>query len=102
MFRNLRILWKKKNSQVVTHNKNLHISGGWPGGAKVLGKLSVPGRPNNLDDSRTRAYCANQPTTYICFKTKMSQYLDLAYRARLFKTNDVVSSRFVNISNINI
>ena len=29
-----------------------------PGGAKVLGKLSVPGRPTSLDDSRTRAFCA--------------------------------------------
>ena len=24
----------------------------------VLGKLPVPGRPTNLDESRTRAYCA--------------------------------------------
>ena len=24
----------------------------------VLGKLLVPGRPTNLDDSRERAYCA--------------------------------------------
>ena len=24
----------------------------------VLGKLSVPGRPTNLDNSRARAYCA--------------------------------------------
>ena len=24
----------------------------------VLGKLPVPGRPTNLDNSRTRAYCA--------------------------------------------
>ena len=31
---------------------------GWVGGAKVLGKLSVPGRPISLDDSRARAYCA--------------------------------------------
>ena len=31
---------------------------GWSGGAKVLGKLPVPGRPTNLDDSRARAYCA--------------------------------------------
>ena len=29
---------------------------GWSGGAKVLGKLSVPGRPTSLDDSRARAY----------------------------------------------
>ena len=27
-------------------------------GAKVLDKLSVPGRPTNLDDSRARACCA--------------------------------------------
>ena len=32
--------------------------GGWSGGAKVLGKLSVPGRPTTLDCSRARAYCA--------------------------------------------
>ena len=32
--------------------------GGGSGGAKVLGKLSVPGRPTSLDDSRARAYCA--------------------------------------------
>ena len=31
---------------------------GWSGGAKVLGKLPVLGRPTNLDDSRARAYCA--------------------------------------------
>ena len=31
---------------------------GWSGGAKVLSKLSVPGRPTCLDDSRARAYCA--------------------------------------------
>ena len=31
---------------------------GWSGGAMVLGKLSVPGRSTNLDNSRTRPYCA--------------------------------------------
>ena len=31
---------------------------GWSGGAMVLGKLSMPGRPTNLDNSRARAYCA--------------------------------------------
>ena len=30
----------------------------WSGGAKVLGKLSVPGRHTYLDNSRARAYCA--------------------------------------------
>ena len=31
---------------------------GWSGGAKVLGKLPVPGRPTDLDYSRAGAYCA--------------------------------------------
>ena len=30
----------------------------WSGGAMVLGKLPVPGRPTNLDRSGARAYCA--------------------------------------------
>ena len=30
---------------------------GWSGGAMVLRKLPVPGRPTNLDYSRARAYC---------------------------------------------
>ena len=30
---------------------------GWSGGAMVLGKLSVPGRPTNLDNSLARAHC---------------------------------------------
>ena len=33
-------------------------SRGWSGGAKVLVKLPVPGRPTNLAYSRARAYCA--------------------------------------------
>ena len=32
--------------------------GGGSGGTMVLRILSVPGRPTNLDNSRTRAYCA--------------------------------------------
>ena len=36
----------------------LNESKGWSGGAKVLRKLSVPGRPSNFDNSRGRAYCA--------------------------------------------
>ena len=31
---------------------------GWSGGAMVLGKLSVLGRPTTLVNSRARAYCA--------------------------------------------
>ena len=32
--------------------------GGGSGSAMVLGKLSVPRRPTNLDNSRAMAYCA--------------------------------------------
>ena len=32
------------------------MNSGWPGGAMILGKLPVPGRPTNLDKSRARAY----------------------------------------------
>ena len=31
---------------------------GWSGGAKVLGKLPVPGRPTFLESCRARVYCA--------------------------------------------
>ena len=31
---------------------------GWSGGAMVLGKLPVPGRPTSLDKSRARACCS--------------------------------------------
>ena len=40
----------------------VNVAGGWvgggAGGAKVLGKLSVPGCPTNVDYSRASAYCA--------------------------------------------
>ena len=36
----------------------LHRIRGWSGGAKVLDKLPVPGRPTSLNDSRARPYCA--------------------------------------------
>ena len=36
----------------------LPLSLGWSGGAKMLGKLPVPGQPTNLGFSRARAYCA--------------------------------------------
>ena len=40
--------------------QTLHITwgGGGGGNAMVLDKLTVPGRPTNLDYSRTGAYCA--------------------------------------------
>ena len=33
------------------------LSKGWSGGAKVLGKLQLPGRSADLDYGRVRAYC---------------------------------------------
>ena len=39
-------------------NFSVLSSRGWSGGAKVLGKLSMPGRPTTLDRSRARASCA--------------------------------------------
>ena len=38
--------------------RQLYVSRGWLGGAMVLGKLPVPGRPTSLENSRARAYCA--------------------------------------------
>ena len=40
------------------HSFRLHRLFGGSGGAMVLGKLPVPGRPTNLDYSRARTYCA--------------------------------------------
>ena len=37
-------------------SQTIRIHREWSGGAKVLGKLSVPGRPTSLDDSRARTY----------------------------------------------
>ena len=48
-----RCLWINKLQRVQMLNINAHASSilfrGWSGGAMVLGKLSVPGRPTNLD-----------------------------------------------------
>ena len=44
----------------VEHGPGAGVLGlrGWSGGAMVLGKLPVPGRPTSLDKSRARAYCS--------------------------------------------
>ena len=39
---------------------------GSSGGAKVLGKLSVPRHPTNLDNSRAMAYCARSRCEWGC------------------------------------
>ena len=64
---NLKTLWyiimilHSKIEQVMTMCRvqkwQLLLSWGWSGGAKMLGKLPVPGRPTDLDYSRARAYC---------------------------------------------
>ena len=46
-----------KLSNSPTFSNFSYFLGGWSGGAKVLGKLPVPGRPTILDYSRARAYC---------------------------------------------
>ena len=47
-----------EKTKLMTNSANGIQRRGWSGGAKVLGKLSVSGRPTSLDDSRARAYCA--------------------------------------------
>ena len=47
-----------KRQQPHSHLCTYKNSAGWSGGAMVLGKLPVPGRPTNFDYSRARAYCA--------------------------------------------
>ena len=43
---------------------------GWPGGAKVLGKLPVPGPPTTLVYSRARAYCACSRSYCACSRCR--------------------------------
>ena len=45
--------------KIVQHSlQGPFLQGGWSGGAMVLGKLAVPGRPTYMHSSRARAYCA--------------------------------------------
>ena len=44
--------------QVYLHTLGFNKCIQWSGGAMVLGKLQVPGRPTYLDYSKARAYCA--------------------------------------------
>ena len=48
---------KVELSAVTTDVNSLDDFRGWSGGAMVLGKLPVLGRPTNLDWSRASAYC---------------------------------------------
>ena len=47
-----------EGAKMFLHSWLLGLDGGWSGGAMVLGKLPVPGRPTSLDNSRARAYCS--------------------------------------------
>ena len=58
-FFSIRIInaWNRLSDHVISA-QTTNMFKGWSGGAMVLGKLPVPGRPANLDYSRARAYCA--------------------------------------------
>ena len=58
--------------------KSVHFRG-WSGGAKVLGKLPVPGRPTNLDYSRARAYCACSRCGWGCLDIFLSSITSLFF-----------------------
>ena len=45
---------------------SFEYSWGWLGGANVLGKLPVPGRPTNLDYSRAKGLLRLQWVAVIC------------------------------------
>ena len=49
--------WKLSRGVVGWCWVNFQCRGRGSGGAKVLGKLPVPGRPTNLDYSRAKSYC---------------------------------------------
>ena len=53
-----KVLTAKLLKQGYRYHKRRKAIPGWSGGAKVLGKLPVPGRPTHLDYSRARAFCA--------------------------------------------
>ena len=61
------------------HSKLGGEGGGWSGGAKVLGKLPVPGRPTNLDKSRARAYCVCSRCGWGCLDIFLSSIISLFF-----------------------
>ena len=52
LFTTINVKLKSKLKEII--NTGFFNKLGWSGGAKVLGKLSVSGRPTSLDDSRAR------------------------------------------------
>ena len=51
----------------------------WSSGVMVLGKLPFLGRPSNLDNSRTRAYCACSRCGWGCLDIFFSSILSLFF-----------------------
>ena len=52
---------------------------GWSGGAMVLGKLPVPGRPATLYKCRARAYCACSRCGWGCLDIFLSSIISLSF-----------------------
>ena len=48
---------RERERERVRESRRSPVVRGWSGGAMMLGKLSVPGRPTYLNYSRARAYC---------------------------------------------
>ena len=55
----------------------------------VLGKLPVPGRPTNLDDSRARAYCACSSAGGACLDIFTLNYLSFFFLHLFGKRPDI-------------
>ena len=52
------LLFSQRGKKSERESRRSPVMRGWSGGTMVMGKLSVPERRTNLDNSRTRAYCA--------------------------------------------
>ena len=63
---------------------------GWSSGAKVLGKLSVPRRPTDLDDSRAMAYCACSRCGWGRLNIFLSSFLSLFFLPLFGRRPDTV------------
>ena len=63
-----------------------NIFGGWSGGAMVLGKLPVPGRPTSLEKSRARAFCTCRRCGWGCLDIFTLIYLSPFLSPSLWET----------------
>ena len=58
-------------------------------GAMVLGKLSVPGRRTNLDNSRARAYCTCSRCGWGCLDIFLSSIFTLFFLPLSWRRSDI-------------